>query len=115
MLTFIILHICKVQTPIVRSFIAVPLHSQVHAMLRTGLAVSVLHDVHCRLVPPVQHHYSKDVPYLVTRAEVVELSWKVSFWNFRNIEEKCYSSNEIHDNHTWSELLYNSCTNAAVE
>lgn len=43
-------------------------------MLRTGLAVSVLHDVHCRLVPPVQHHYSKDVPYLVTRAEVVELS-----------------------------------------
>lgn len=43
-------------------------------MLRTGLAVSVLHDVHCRLVPPVQHHYCKDVPYLVTRAEVVELS-----------------------------------------
>lgn len=33
----------------------------------------VLHDVHCGLMPPIQHHNCKDVPYLVTRAEVVQL------------------------------------------
>lgn len=50
------------------------LHSQAWAILRTGLAVSVLHDVHCGLMPPVQHHHCKDMPHLVTRAEVVQLA-----------------------------------------
>lgn len=50
------------------------LPSQVHAILRTGLAVSVLHDVHYRLMPPVQHDHCQDMPHLVTGAEVVQLS-----------------------------------------
>lgn len=32
-------------------------------------------------------------------------TWEVSFWNFGNIEEKSYSSDEVHDNYTWSKLL----------
>lgn len=36
--------------------------------------MSVLHDVHCGLVPPVQHHHCQDVPHLVARAEVVQLA-----------------------------------------
>lgn len=50
------------------------LGSQVRAVLGAGLAVSVLHDVHCGLVPPVQHHHCQDVPHLVARAEVVQLA-----------------------------------------
>lgn len=50
------------------------LGSQARAVLGAGLAVSVLHDVHHGLVPPVQHHHRQDVPDLVTRAEVVQLS-----------------------------------------
>lgn len=157
--------------------------------------MSVLHDVHCGLVPPIQHHHCQDVPHLVARAEVVELAcggeqghgvqcvqcyqspaelchilplrgdresslmnggsclppptlllcmgsmvsllsprkfrthskdcdtvgsltaekkktarrefptWEVSFWNFGNIEEKSYSSDEVHDKYPWSKLL----------
>lgn len=32
-------------------------------------------------------------------------TWEVSFWNFGNIEEKSYSSDEVHDNYTRSKLL----------
>lgn len=32
-------------------------------------------------------------------------TWEVSFWNFGNIEEKSYSSDEVHDNYPWSKLL----------
>lgn len=32
-------------------------------------------------------------------------TWEVSFWNFGNIEEKSYSSDEVHDNYPWSKFL----------
>lgn len=41
------------------------LESQMGHKVRARLAVSVLHDVHCGLMPPVQHHHCKDVPDLV--------------------------------------------------
>lgn len=32
-------------------------------------------------------------------------TWEVSFWNFGNIEEKSYSSDEVHDKYSRSKLL----------
>lgn len=32
-------------------------------------------------------------------------TWEVSFWNFGNIEEKSYSSDEVHDKYPRSKLL----------
>lgn len=44
--------------------VAIP-ELQVRNIVRAGLAVSVPHDVHRRLVPPIQHHHCKDMPDLV--------------------------------------------------
>jgi hypothetical protein len=41
------------------------LESQVGNIVRARLAVSVLHDIHRGLMPPIQHHYCKDMPDLV--------------------------------------------------
>lgn len=48
-------------------------HALLCAMVGARFAVSVLHDVDGRLMPPVQHDHREDVPYLVARTEVVQL------------------------------------------
>lgn len=43
---------------------------------QTWLAVSEVHDVHSRLMPPVKHNHHEYVPHLVAGTQVVQLTWK---------------------------------------
>lgn len=54
----------------------------------TRLAVSVRHDEAWRLVPPVKHQHQQHVPHLVTGAQVVQLTWEVTFRDFWNVENE---------------------------
>lgn len=76
------------------------------ALSGTGLAVSEPHDVHGRLVPPVEHQDYQHVPHLVTGAQVVQLAWKISFRNFCDVKEKRRPSDQVHDQHTGQEQLH---------
>lgn len=56
------------------------LHDEFHlapsGLRWAGLAVSKVHDVHSRLMPPVKHSHHKYVPHLVAGTQVVQLAWK---------------------------------------
>lgn len=73
------------------------------------------HDVHSRLVPPVEHQHHQDVPHLVTGTHVVQLTWKIPFRNLCDIKEEGRSSNQVHDKHTGQEELYNIRCEASSE
>lgn len=91
------------------------LDSQVGNILRARLAVSVPHDVHRGLVPPVQHHHCEDMPDLVAGSEVVQLSWKVAFRNFGNVEQESKKSNHVHHNDSGRKVLYNRGADSSIE
>lgn len=51
-------------------------HLSAAGLAETGPAASEVHDVHCRLMPPVKHHNHQYMPQLVAGANVVHLTWR---------------------------------------
>lgn len=56
-------------------------------------------------MPPVEHEHHQYVPDLMAGAQVVQLTWKITLWNFGHVEDDSSYSKYIHYQHSGNKFL----------
>lgn len=69
------------------------------------VSVAIVGYEKCRLMPPVEYEHHQYVPDLMAGAQVVQLTWKITLWNFGHVEDDSSYSKYIHYQHSGNKFL----------